>query len=68
MGGKGVRMDYETRGSTVVDWLSAALWIVLALGLVALVIVINSKLVPRAEPAVTAEAETHYALIESLDW
>ena len=34
----------------------------------ALFIVINSKLVPRAEPAVTAEAEAHYALIESLDW
>jgi hypothetical protein len=29
-----VRMEYERRGSTVVDWLSAALWIVLALGLV----------------------------------
>ena len=30
-----MRMDYETggRGSTVVDWLSAVLWIVLALGL-----------------------------------
>jgi hypothetical protein len=43
MGGKGVRMEYETR-STPVDWLSAGLWIVLALGLVALVMVINSKI------------------------
>ena len=61
-----MRMDYETRGSTIVDWLSAALWIVLALGLVALVMVINSKFMARAEPAATAEAEMHYAPIEKL--
>ncbi len=48
-------MNYET-GSTTVDWLSGALWIVLALGLVGLFIMINSKLVPRAEPAVTDKA------------
>jgi hypothetical protein len=62
-----MRMRYETRGKTV-DRLSAALWIVLAVGFVTLAILINSKLLPRAEPSVTAEAETHYALIESLDW
>lgn len=56
LGGSGMRMDYET-GSTPVDWLSAGLWIVLALGLVALFIVINSKVVPRAQPAVSAQAE-----------
>jgi hypothetical protein len=56
MGGSGMRMDYET-GSTPVDWLSAGLWIVLALGLVSLFIVINSKVVPRAQPAVSAQAE-----------
>ena len=50
-------MDYE-KGSTAVDWLSGGLWIVLALGLVALFIVINSKVVPRAQPAVSSEAET----------
>jgi hypothetical protein len=61
-----VRMDYET-GSTTVDWLSGALWIVVALGLVALFIVINSKLVPRAAPDVTAQAEAHYALTQSID-
>jgi hypothetical protein len=48
-------MDYET-GSTTVDWLSGALWIVVALGLLCLFIVINSKHVPRTEPAVTAKA------------
>jgi hypothetical protein len=50
-------MDYE-RGRTLFDWLSAGLWIVLALGLVALFIVINSKVVPRAQPAVSAQAQT----------
>ena len=55
-GGSGMRMDYES-GSTTVDWLSAGLWIVLALGLVALPVVINSKVVPHAQPAVSAEAE-----------
>jgi hypothetical protein len=50
-------MEYE-RGSTPVDWLSAGLWIVLALGLVALSILVNSKVVPRAQPAVSSEAET----------
>jgi hypothetical protein len=53
-------MRYETR-STTVDWLSAALWIVLAFGLVAVVIVIHSKIVARAQPAVTVEVETPYA-------
>ena len=62
-----MRMDYET-GSTTVDWISAGLWIVLALGLVTLFIVINSKLVPRAAPDVTAQVEAHFAPIESLDW
>jgi hypothetical protein len=50
-------MDYE-KGSTAVDWLSGGLWIVLALGLVVLSIVVNSKVVPRAQPAVSSEAET----------
>ena len=50
-----MRMGYETR-STTVDWISAGLWIVLALGLLALFI-FNSKLVPRTEPAVSAEPE-----------
>ena len=31
-------MDYESGRSTVVDWLSDGLWIVLALGLVALLL------------------------------
>jgi hypothetical protein len=40
VGGKGMRMGYETR-STTVDWISARVWIVLALGLLALFIVIT---------------------------
>jgi hypothetical protein len=55
-----MRMDDET-GSTTVDWLNGGLWIVLALGSVGLFILVNSRLVPRAEPAVSAEADTHYA-------
>jgi hypothetical protein len=31
-----MRREYDPNGSSVVDWLSDALWIVLALGLVAL--------------------------------
>lgn len=54
-------MDYETGGTTV-DWLSGALWIVAALGLVALFILVNSHRVPRAEPDVTAQVEAHFAV------
>jgi hypothetical protein len=44
-----MRMAYEAR-STTVDWVSAGLWIVLALGLLGLLIVINSKLVHPLSP------------------
>jgi hypothetical protein len=60
-----MRMGYETR-STTVDWISAGVWMVLALGLLALFIVITPNSF-NAEPAVTTEAEAHYAMIESLD-
>ena len=53
-------MDYET-GSTTVDWLSGALWIVVALGLIALFILVNSQRVSRAEPDFTAQVGAHFA-------
>jgi hypothetical protein len=67
MGGKGVRMEYERRGSTVVDWLSAALWIVLALGLVWLFLSSSTPKSWHALSLPTAEAETHYAPIKRLN-
>jgi hypothetical protein len=56
-----VRMDYET-GSRTIDRLSGALWLVVALGLVALFILVNSHRVPRAEPDVVTQVEAHFAV------
>lgn len=56
-----MRMDYELGRSTVVDWLSDGLWIVLALGLVALFAVANNEVLPRTKPAVSAEAHPGWA-------
>ena len=61
-----MRMDYET-GSTPINWLSAGLWIVLALGFVGLFILTNYRVVPRAQPAVSTEVGTHYATVENSD-